>query len=117
MYNHVASTDMTHKYQDQERVQTLKPMDNNIFGSEPIADLFPHATVMFIDIAGFTAWSSEREPTQVFSLLENLYHAFDEVGRKLGIFKVETIGDSYVAVAGLPSPREDHALGTLYVCS
>jgi class 3 adenylate cyclase len=60
----------------------------------------------------FTAWSSEREPSQVFTLLENLYHAFDEVGRKLGVFKVETIGDSYVAVAGLPTPRKDHAVGT-----
>jgi hypothetical protein len=86
-------------------------IDGNIFGSEPIADLFPHATVMFIDIAGFTAWSSEREPSQVFTLLENLYHAFDDVGKKLGVFKVETIGDSYVAVAGLPTPRKDHAVG------
>jgi hypothetical protein len=91
--------------------------DDNIFGTEPIADLFPHATVMFIDIAGFTAWSSEREPCQVFTLLENLYHAFDEVGRKLGIFKVETIGDSYVAVAGLPTPRKDHAVGTCLLCT
>jgi Adenylate and Guanylate cyclase catalytic domain len=83
----------------------------NIFGSEPIADLFPHTTIMFLDIAGFTAWSSEREPSQVFSLLEHIYHSFDEAGRKLGIFKVETIGDCYVAAAGLPKPRNDHAVG------
>jgi hypothetical protein len=87
----------------------------NVFGSEPIADLFPHATVMFIDIAGFTAWSSERDATQVFTLLETLYHAFDQAGCRLGIFKVETIGDSYVAVAGLPTPRNDHAVGKLAV--
>jgi hypothetical protein len=84
---------------------------SNVFGTEPIADLFPHSTVMFIDIADFTAWSSEREPSQVFTLLENLYNVFDEVGRNLGIFKVETVGDSYVAVAGLPTPRKDHAVG------
>jgi hypothetical protein len=60
----------------------------SVFGSEPIADLFPYATVIFIDIANFTAWCSERDPTQVFTLLENLYHAFDVVGEKLGIFKV-----------------------------
>jgi class 3 adenylate cyclase len=68
---------------------------------------------MFLDIAGFTAWSSEREPSQVFKLLENLYNAFDGVARHLGVFKVETIGDCYVAVAGLPKPRKDHAVGTL----
>jgi Adenylate and Guanylate cyclase catalytic domain len=83
----------------------------NVFGSDPIVDNFPQTTVMFLDIAGFTKWSSERDPTQVFTLLENIYHAFDEFAKKLGIFKVETIGDCYVAVAGLPTPRKDHAVG------
>jgi Adenylate and Guanylate cyclase catalytic domain len=83
----------------------------NVFGSDPIVDSFPQTTVMFLDIAGFTKWSSERDPTQVFTLLENIYHAFDEFAKKLGIFKVETIGDCYVAVAGLPTPRKDHAVG------
>jgi len=66
--------------------------------------------VMFADIAGFTAWCSVREPAQVFVLLETLYGAFDQHARARGVFKVETIGDSYVAVAGLPDPRPDHAL-------
>jgi class 3 adenylate cyclase len=81
----------------------------SVFGSEPIADFFPSCTVLFIDIANFTAWCSEREPSQVFILLENVYHTFDKVAEQLGIFKVETIGDSYVAVCGLPTPRHDHA--------
>lgn len=58
----------------------------------PIADLFPHATVLFADIAGFTAWSSQREPTQVFTLLQTLYGNFDRIAKKLGVFKIETIG-------------------------
>lgn len=66
--------------------------------------------VQFADIAGFTAWSSVREPTQVFILLETLYAAFDLIARRRRIFKVETIGDCYVAVAGLPEPRKDHAV-------
>eukprot|EP00934_Nitzschia_sp_Nitz4_P001584 Nitzschia sp. Nitz4//scaffold59_size112058//30038//33704//NITZ4_004104-RA/size112058-snap-gene-0.61-mRNA-1//-1//CDS//3329555108//1584//frame0 len=77
---------------------------------QPIADLFPEATVMFGDIAGFTAWSSTREPSQVFTLLENLYGEFDRLASKRGVFKVETIGDCYVAVAGLPDPKKDHAI-------
>lgn len=80
------------------------------FSSEPIADLFASATVGFIDIAGFTAWSSEREPSQVFKLLEAIYNAFDKVANKYHIFKIETIGDSYVAVCGVPEYRRDHAL-------
>jgi class 3 adenylate cyclase len=43
---------------------------------------------MFADIVGFTAWSSMREPTQVFTLLESIYGAFDEAARKRGVFKV-----------------------------
>jgi class 3 adenylate cyclase len=65
---------------------------------------------MFADIAGFTSWSSAREPTQVFTLLETLYGAFDAIAKRRGVFKVETIGDSYVAVVGLPTPRKDHAV-------
>jgi class 3 adenylate cyclase len=67
-------------------------------------------TVMFGDIVGFTAWSSMREPSQVFTLLETLYHEFDVLAQRRRIFKVETVGDCYVAVAGLPDPRKDHAV-------
>ena len=70
--------------------------------SKPIADLFPNTTIMFADINGFTAWSSVREPCQVFTLLETVYHGFDQIARARRVFKVETVGDCYVAVAGLP---------------
>lgn len=77
---------------------------------KPIADLFAHCTVMFADICGFTAWSSTRSPDHVFILLQTLYHGFDAVARQRKVFKVETIGDCYVAVAGLPEPQKNHAL-------
>jgi hypothetical protein len=60
-------------------------------GMEPIADLFPQTTVMFADLAGFTAWSSEREPSQVFTLLETIYRAMDKAAKKMGVFKVSGI--------------------------
>ena len=82
--------------------------DTQVAG-KPIADLFPSATVMFADIAGFTAWSSTRDPAQVFTLLETIYSSFDAIAKKRKVFKVETIGDCYVACCGLPEPREDHA--------
>ena len=57
-----------------------------------------------------TAWSSTREPFQVFQLLETLYGALDEIARRRRVFKVETVGDCYVAVAVMPDPRKDHAV-------
>jgi class 3 adenylate cyclase len=76
----------------------------------PIAELYPETTVLFADIVGFTSWSATRQPTQVFLLLETLYAAFDKIAKRRGVFKVETIGDCYVAVTGLPTPRKSHAL-------
>jgi len=78
--------------------------------SDPIADFWPNTTVLFADLSGFTAWSSTREPSQVFTLLETLYGAMDKAARRLGVFKVETVGDCYVAATGLPDPRDDHAI-------
>ncbi len=78
--------------------------------TKPIADFFPHCTVLFADIVGFNAWSSSREPTQVFTLLQSVYEEFDKAAKHNGVFKVETIGDSYVAVTGLPEPQENHAI-------
>jgi hypothetical protein len=82
--------------------------DDGEIDDTPIADLFPHTTVFFADIAGFTSWSSCREPTQVFILLQTIYQAFDLIAKRRKVFKVETIGDSYVAVCGLPKPDERH---------
>ena len=62
------------------------------------------------DIAGFTSWSSTRDPSRVFILLETIYRAFDKMALRYGVFKVETIGDSYVACTGLPKPQNKHAI-------
>ena len=76
-----------HLHPDASTVVTLSHNDKQ----KPIADLFPSCTVLFADIAGFTAWSSERDPTQVFTLLQQLYAAMDAVARKLGVFKVSQV--------------------------
>lgn len=65
--------------------------------------IVPETTVMFMDIAGFTAWSSVREPAQVFTLLETLYRAFDEISKRRRVFKVRLcvhlVNDSSIAMA------------------
>ena len=75
-----------------------------------IAHLAFVAYSRFADLVGFTAWSSSRNPTQVFQLLEAIYANFDRAASRRGVFKVETIGDCYVAVCGLPEARRDHAI-------
>eukprot|EP00980_Cylindrotheca_fusiformis_P010474 scaffold2324_cov116-Cylindrotheca_fusiformis.AAC.1 len=82
----------------------------NEIGAAPLADLFPNTSIVFADIAGFTSWSSAREPQQVFILLENIYGALDTIANRYAIFKVETVGDCYVAAAGIPDPMDNHAI-------
>ena len=65
--------------------------------SKPLADLYTQCTVMFADITGFTAWSSTREPSMVFILLESIYNDFDKIAKRRSVFKVETVGDCYGA--------------------
>ena len=88
--------------------------DQNSYGdiasTDPIADLYPDCTVYFADIAGFTKWSTGRPPCDVFRFLETLYSAFDKTAKEHGVFKIETIGDCYVAVTGLPNRQPNHAV-------
>lgn len=74
-----------------------------------MARKYPKVTILFADIAGFTGWSSNRDPEDVFVLLETFYAAFDLLAIKRDVFKVETIGDCYLAATGLPNPQSDHA--------
>jgi Adenylate and Guanylate cyclase catalytic domain len=96
----------------KSEANAMKPQgfEKSTVTTRPIAKLFESTTVMFADIAGFTSWSSTRSPVQVFELLETLYQAFDGIAVRRKVFKVETIGDCYVAVAGLPDPQDDHAV-------
>ena len=82
---------------------------NELVGPEPILDSLSCATVMFADIAGFTSWSSNRNPVYVFQLLELIFKEFDIVGLQTGVFKVSMIGDCYLATSGLPDIRDEHA--------
>lgn len=71
--------------------------------SETAPDLFIETTILVADISGFSAWSSVREPGQVFKFLEIVYGALDEIADKRKVFKVETTGDSYgKRIAGSP---------------
>jgi hypothetical protein len=58
-----------------------------------------HLLVLPLPYIGFTAWSSTREPFQVFQLLEAIYGEFDALAKRRRVFKVETVGDCYVSIS------------------
>jgi len=64
----------------------------------PLATKYPNCTVYFADLTGFTKWASTRQPEMVFQLLGTVFKEFDAVASKRIVFKVETIGDCYMAV-------------------
>lgn len=78
-------------------------------GEERIAEAYPETTVLFADLAGFTPWARRTDPTRVVGFLDELFTRFDELAAEAGVEKIKTVGDEYMAVAGAPEPRADHA--------
>lgn len=107
---------------ENRKTEAFGDCSSSVENERSIAEFYPEATVLFADIAGkcnaewrlkstlfsmtnphlictccsshagFTAWSSIREPQSVFMLLENIFQSFDGLAKKYGVFKVETIG-------------------------
>ena len=71
-------------------------------GEEPIADSFDEVCVLFADIVGFTALSSNMPPDRLVQLLNELFTSFDALAAARGVEKIKTIGDCYMAVCGAP---------------
>lgn len=78
-------------------------------GEERIAESYPETTVLFADLAGFTPWVRRTDPADVVGLLDALFTRFDELAADAGVEKIKTVGDEYMAVAGAPEARADHA--------
>ncbi|WP_293128232.1 adenylate/guanylate cyclase domain-containing protein [Microcoleus sp. bin38.metabat.b11b12b14.051] len=74
-----------------------------------IAEHFDEVTVLFADLVGFTEFSTHKSPTQLVEILNGIFSEFDRLSELHGLEKIKTIGDAYMVVGGLPTPRADHA--------
>jgi class 3 adenylate cyclase/CheY-like chemotaxis protein len=86
-------------------------------GEGRIVDTFDQVTVMFADLVGFTALSMAMSPSNLVRLLDQIFSAFDNLADRHGLEKIKTIGDAYMAAAGLPFPRGDHAAAAALMAS
>jgi len=77
--------------------------------SQPIADQFGSASILFADVVDFTPWSERLTPDEVVGCLDHLFSHFDDLAEQYGLEKIKTIGDCYMVAAGVPEPRSDHA--------
>ncbi|HEU0248648.1 MAG TPA: adenylate/guanylate cyclase domain-containing protein [Gaiellaceae bacterium] len=77
--------------------------------TQPIADQFGSASILFADVVDFTPWSERLPPTAVVGYLDHVFSHFDELAERHGLEKIKTIGDCYMVAAGVPTPRPDHA--------
>jgi guanylate cyclase len=84
-------------------------VDRLTAGDRVVARHHASVTVVIADIAGFTAFAGRAAPEQLLELLTELFSAFDTLAAEAGVEKIKTIGDAYLAVAGAPTERPDHA--------
>jgi class 3 adenylate cyclase len=97
------SDDLLHNILPSEIAARLKT------DTSMIADDFPHASVLFADVVGFTPMSAGMTPPELVGLLNQVFTTFDGFVADLGLEKIKTVGDEYMVAAGVPVPRDDHA--------
>lgn len=69
---------------------------------------YDQVSVLMLDFVGFTEFSAKTDPTVTLGELNDLYTAFDRISEQFGCERIKTIGDAYLAVAGMPQPNPDH---------
>jgi adenylate cyclase len=78
-------------------------------GEMVIADSVAEATILFCDLVGFTTLSAELTAGRTIDFLSKVFSAFDSLATEHGVEKIKTIGDAYMAAAGIPEAQSDHA--------
>lgn len=100
------------KARSEELLLSILPqavVDRIHAGETMIADHVDDVSILFADIAGFTAMASRQTPGELVHFLNGIFSAFDEITFRFGGEKIKTIGDAYMAAFGLLDGRRDHA--------
>jgi class 3 adenylate cyclase len=85
------------------------PIAQRLRNGEPlIADRFDDVTLLFADVVEFTRLSATLSPSELVSVLNEVFSAFDELVDRYDLEKVKTIGDAYMVVGGLTDGSGDH---------
>lgn len=96
------------KETDKLLVQMMPPhVLENMKNDKAITDKLTDVTLLFADIVGFTAWSSDKTPKKVVKMLSELFSLFDKKCVELNVYKVHTIGDCYVVMGYNGSANRD----------
>jgi uncharacterized membrane protein len=93
---HRRSEELLHNLFPPSIVHRLKLQERTI------ADNYEDVTVIFADIVGFTKMSEEMEPEKLLYVLNKFFGEFDQIAQRMGVEKIKTIGDAYMAVCGAP---------------
>jgi class 3 adenylate cyclase len=72
-----------------------------------IAQAYGEVTVVFADLVEFTKQAGTTDPPEIVAVLDDVFTRFDAIAERCGLEKIKTIGDAYMAVAGVPEPRDD----------
>ncbi|CAM9468515.1 unnamed protein product, partial [Sphacelaria rigidula] len=104
------------KFKSEELLKNMFPNVKHISAlvrNKRVVDHLEDVTIMFSDLKGYTEWASTESPREVYRVLNKVvYTAFDSHLDGLGVYKLDTVGDAFVVVAGLEGfkSKDDHAM-------
>ena len=105
--------DVEMKRTDQLLYQMIpKKIADRLRAGEPamnLCEVVPSCTILFSDVVGFTQTCAALNPMEVVAMLNGMYTRFDKSLESHNVYKVETIGDAYMVVSGLPERNNNHA--------
>ena len=82
---------------------------NEEAGHARLAEALEDVTVLFADAVAFTEQTEKTSPELLVAALDDFFTRCDRLADRFGLEKIKTVGDAYMAVAGAPEPRPDHA--------